>query len=77
MRRCNIYLIGVPESKDRQNGKEVLFKELIHENYPELITNDSALNQEAQGTPGRIKKKKSWWANHSELSEQAKQRACL
>lgn len=77
MRRCNIYLIGVPEREDRQNGKEVLFEVLIPENCPELITNDKALNQEAQGAPGKIKKKKSWWANHSELPEQAKQRAGL
>lgn len=37
MTKCDIYLIGVPGTK-----------ELLPENCPELITNDNALNQEAQ-----------------------------
>lgn len=32
-----IDLIRVPEGKDRENGEYVMFKEIVVENYPELI----------------------------------------
>lgn len=37
MKRSNIYLTGVPEGKQKENGGEVIFEELVAEIFPELM----------------------------------------
>lgn len=48
MRRCNILSNWSSRKRGQTEWKIVLFEELIPENYPELITDDNTLNQEAQ-----------------------------
>ena len=42
MRQCsdksNIYLTGVLEGRERENGAETIFEKIMVENFPELMT---------------------------------------
>src|SRR3712207_3613568 len=37
IRRCNIRIIGIPEGEEKEKGAENLFKEIMAENFPNLV----------------------------------------
>lgn len=37
MKRSNIHLTGVPEGKQKDNGTEVIFEELVAKTFPEQM----------------------------------------
>ena len=37
MKRNNIHIIGLPEGKEREQGTENLFEEIMTENFPNLV----------------------------------------
>src|SRR3712207_7228541 len=36
IRKCNIRIIGIQDSEEKENGAESMFKEIIAENFPNL-----------------------------------------
>ena len=51
--RNNTYVIGLPE-ETQEKGKEVLFEQIIAENFPNLWKETGIQAQEAQTTPLKI-----------------------
>lgn len=47
-RQSNIHTIGIPEGKDKQNGEEEMFEEIMAEKFQELMTNTKLQIQEIQ-----------------------------
>uniref|UniRef100_F6PVV0 L1 transposable element RRM domain-containing protein n=1 Tax=Equus caballus TaxID=9796 RepID=F6PVV0_HORSE len=37
IRRCNVRIIGIPEGEEKEKGAESLFKEIMAENFPNLV----------------------------------------
>ena len=56
LKRNNIRIIGVPEDEEREKGVEVLCKQMIAENFPNLRKDTDIKIQEAQRTPIRFNK---------------------
>ena len=50
----NIHIIGVPERKEREKGKEKIFEELIAENFHNMGKDPLTQIQEAQRVPYKI-----------------------
>lgn len=65
----SLCLTGIPECKLEENGWELGFKEVISENFPQIINRTNSHIQKTQQITRRIKKKKSnletslkiWW----------------
>ena len=47
--------IGVPEREEREKGAEILFEEMIAENFPYMGKETEIQIQEAQSVPNKIK----------------------
>ena len=58
MKRPNIRLIGVPEGEEKGKGLGRVFKEIVGENFPNLLNNINTQIINAQRTPNRINPKK-------------------
>ena len=54
VKRTNIHIIGVPEGGEREKGPEIIFEEIIVENFPNTGKEIATQVQEAQRVPGRI-----------------------
>ena len=52
----NICIVGVPEEKEREKGKESLFEEIIAENFPNLRKGTDIQIQELERTAIKINK---------------------
>ena len=50
----NIRIIGVPEEKEKKNGIEKIFEEIIVENFPNMGNKIISQVQDVQGVPYRI-----------------------
>jgi hypothetical protein len=60
MRRSNLRIIGIPESKDSQlNGPVNIFNKIIEENFPNLKIEMHINTQEAYRTPNRLDQKRN------------------
>ena len=55
----NIWIIGVPEEKEKKKGSEKIFEEIIVENFPNMGKEIVNQVQEAQRVPYRINPKKN------------------
>ena len=53
IKRTNVCIIGVPE-EERGKGPEIIFEEIIVENFPNMGKEIAIQVQEAQRVPGRI-----------------------
>ena len=54
IKHTNILIIRVPKGKERENGPEKIFEEIIAENFPNVGKEIVNQVQEAQRVPGRI-----------------------
>ena len=50
----NTRLTGVPEGEEKGKGLERVFKEVVGENFPNLLHNINTQSRNAQRTPNRI-----------------------
>ena len=50
----NLRIIGVPEGEEKGKGLERVFKEIVGENFPNLLHNINTKSINAQRTPNRI-----------------------
>uniref|UniRef100_A0A9L0TPW8 L1 transposable element RRM domain-containing protein n=1 Tax=Equus caballus TaxID=9796 RepID=A0A9L0TPW8_HORSE len=55
IRRCNIRVIGIPEGEEKEKGAESLFKEIMAENFPNLVREMDLQVTEATRSPNFIK----------------------
>ena len=55
----NIYIIGLPEGEEREKRAEILFEEIMAENFPKLEEETDIQIQEAQRVPDKISPKRS------------------
>ena len=53
----NIWIIGMPEGKERDKGTEHLFEEIMAENFPNLVKITDVQAQEAQRVPHKMNTK--------------------
>ena len=51
MKHNNIHIMGIPEGKERKQGTENLFNEIMTENIPNLVKEKVIQVQEAQTDP--------------------------
>uniref|UniRef100_A0A9L0RHZ4 L1 transposable element RRM domain-containing protein n=1 Tax=Equus caballus TaxID=9796 RepID=A0A9L0RHZ4_HORSE len=54
IRRCNIRIIGIPEGEEREKEAESLFKEIMAENFPNLVREMELHVTEANRSPNFI-----------------------
>ena len=54
IKHANIWIIGVPEEKEKKKGYEKIFEEIIVENFPNMEKEIANQVQEAQRVPYRI-----------------------
>ena len=54
----NIYIIGIPEGEESEQGIENLFEEIMTENYPNLVKEKVTQVQEAQRVPNKLDPKR-------------------
>uniref|UniRef100_A0A9L0TIR5 L1 transposable element RRM domain-containing protein n=1 Tax=Equus caballus TaxID=9796 RepID=A0A9L0TIR5_HORSE len=54
IRRCNIRIIGIPEGEEKEKGAESLFKEIMAENFPNLVREMDLQVTEANRSPNFI-----------------------
>src|SRR3712207_9454454 len=54
IRRCNIRIIGIPEGEEKEKGAENLFKEIMAENFPNLVREMDLQVTEANRSPNFI-----------------------
>uniref|UniRef100_A0A9L0T2S7 L1 transposable element RRM domain-containing protein n=1 Tax=Equus caballus TaxID=9796 RepID=A0A9L0T2S7_HORSE len=59
IKHANIRIIGVPEGEERDKGAEILFEEIIEENFPNLRKETDIQVQEAQRDPNKRSPKRS------------------
>nr|KAF6480743.1 hypothetical protein HJG59_010585 [Molossus molossus] len=52
-KRNNIHIIGVPEEEESKRGLENIFKEIVTENFPNLVKEEGIQVQEAQRAPSK------------------------
>lgn len=38
IKRCNIFIIGIPEGEERENEAQEIFEVITAENFPKLVT---------------------------------------
>ena len=50
----NIWILGVPEEKDKKKGHEKILEEIIVENFPKMRKEIATQVQETQRVPNRI-----------------------
>ena len=58
MKCNNIYIIGTPEGKESKKEVENLFKEILTENFPNLVKEKDIQVQEAQRVPNKLDTKR-------------------
>ena len=51
----SIFVIGIPEGEERENGGEEIFEEILSENFPKVMTDSKPLIWDARRTPEKIK----------------------
>ena len=54
IRRCNVRIIGIPEGEEKEKGAENLFKEIMAENFPNLVREMDLQVTEANRSPNFI-----------------------
>uniref|UniRef100_A0A9L0RFY6 L1 transposable element RRM domain-containing protein n=1 Tax=Equus caballus TaxID=9796 RepID=A0A9L0RFY6_HORSE len=54
IRRCNVRIIGIPEGEEKEKGAESLFKEIMAENFPNLVREMDLQVTEANRSPNFI-----------------------
>ena len=59
IQHTNILIIRVPKGKERENGPEKIFEEIIAENFPNVGKEIVNQVQEAQRVPSRINPRRS------------------
>ena len=59
IRKCNIRIIGIQETEEKDNGAEILFKEIIAENIPNLGKEMEIHVKEASTSPKYVNVKRS------------------
>ena len=53
IKQNNIHIIGIPEEEEKEKGVEVVFQQIIADNFPNLGKETDIEIQEAQRTPFR------------------------
>ena len=57
--KCNIWIIGIPEGEEKEQGIETLFENIMTENFPNLERGKATQVQEAQRVPIKMNPKRS------------------
>ena len=53
MKHNNIYIIGLPEGEEKEQGRENLFEKVMMENFPNLMREKVTQIQETQRVPSK------------------------
>ena len=53
IKRANLQIIGIPEGEEKEKRIEIIFEEIISENFPNLKESDIKI-QEAQRAPQKL-----------------------
>ena len=53
MKHNNIYIIGLPEGEEKEQGRENLFEKVMMENFPNLMREKVTQIQESQRVPSK------------------------
>ena len=53
IKQANLYIIGIPEGKEKEKGIENIFEEIVAENFPNLKDTDIKM-QKAQRAPNKL-----------------------
>ena len=53
MKRNNIYITGIPEGEEEDQGIKNLFQKVMMENFPSLMREKVTQIQETQGVPSK------------------------
>ena len=59
IKHTNIRIIGVPKEEEKKKGSEIIFEEIIVENFPNMGKEIVSQVQEAQRVPYRINPKRN------------------
>ena len=77
MKHNNIHIIGIPEGKEEDQGRDNLFEKVMMENFPNLMREKATQIQESQRIPNQEEPKEAHCkTHHNENGKSPRQRGC-